>query len=401
MKLSTIYTQASTDCSICGSPTEPILDLPNLPMTGRFSENLQTDVPPGVDQQFLFCQNCLHGQLSTIVDPAELYDSTYNFRTSSSEHSKSGTEYFLSSLEELLPGKQFRCVLDIGCNDLYLLREMGDRAKTKVGIDPIWAGIEHEIAEQDISVIGTGIESKGLKDKLPEAPDLIILRHTIEHLENPAAVIDKINELASDDCYIVLEMPSLETMLSRARFDLIYHHHLQYFSIRSSQRLADKAGLTLVAAKYLQANGALFIVMSKKSDTHQMLPEIPDFGTDSSIFLRDRFVAFKNYLETTKSIFESMPANKAFGYGAAELVPNLFHHSGIDPAIFSCVLDDDPTKDGMYYWNLPLQIRTPGAGHSLADSKVMITALEHIRPIVSKLSSQNPPLDIVIPAIVF
>ena len=100
-------------------------------------------------------------------------------------------------------------------------------------------------------------------------------------------------------------------------------------------------------------------------------------------------------------MFESLPAESAYGYGASQILPTLIYHMGLDPLMLKCILDDDPNKDGLYYWNLPIQIQVPNETTTLENAKVIITAVDHTRTIMRTLASKNPPKDILIPAVTF
>lgn len=397
--MNTGVSHASVACSICGNPTESII---NLPLTGRYSKEVVTEIPPGIDQEFLYCQNCMHGKLGYVVDPAELYASSYFFRTSGSDHSMAGSEFFLESLKELTQVKKFNCIVDVGCNDLYLLKKMKGQSRYRVGIDPIWKGKEDEVDEEGLTVIGTVVEDEDIAEKFPDTPDLIILRHTIEHLPDPAAALEAIMEFASDDCYIAIETPGLETLLSRSRFDQIFHQHLQYFSINSFHNLAERIGANVVGSRVnYHFWGAIFTLFTKKDLAVNSASQSPVIQVKTSDYALEQFRVFKENLAATRSTFESLPTETAYSYGASQILPTLIYHMGLDPSIFKFVLDDDPGKDGLYYWNLPIQVMVPDEIMKLENAKVMITAVDHTRAIMRTLASKNPPKDIVIPAVTF
>ena len=74
------------------------------------------------------------------------------------------------------------------------------------------------------------------------SPDLIVCRHTIEHLANPRKILQILFDLANNDAIFLFEFPALEPLVARQRFDYIFHQHLQYFSLPSFLRLIDDCG---------------------------------------------------------------------------------------------------------------------------------------------------------------
>src|SRR5262245_13062741 len=111
-------------CSVCqSSQLETVVELPHLPLTGRFSKEPLKSFHKGFDQRLLFCPQCAHLQLAFQINPEELYNNQYYFRTSTSDNARRGTAFFLNTLKEFFPKRMFQCALDVGCNDLFLLKQ--------------------------------------------------------------------------------------------------------------------------------------------------------------------------------------------------------------------------------------------------------------------------------------
>jgi len=95
--------------------------------------------------------------------------------------------------------------------------------------------------------------------------DLILLLNLIEHVHDPLAVLCKARSLLTPDGRLVIKTPnyhSLDARLFRRRNWGGYHcpRHWVLFSRDSFQRLAERAGLRIVASSYTQ--GAPFWAIS-------------------------------------------------------------------------------------------------------------------------------------------
>src|SRR5213594_3477736 len=108
---------------------EPVIDLPALPLTGLFSMDRVHEPALGIDQSLLVCPDCGHGQLGVQVAAERLYGQSYGYRTAESPAAQRGVAQFVAGLDRLLPGQTFACALDVGCNDLYLLGQLENRAR--------------------------------------------------------------------------------------------------------------------------------------------------------------------------------------------------------------------------------------------------------------------------------
>jgi hypothetical protein len=87
-----------------------------------------------------------------------------------------------------------------------------------------------------------------------------------------------------------------------------------------------------------------------------------------------------------------------YGYGAALMLPVLSYHLANDFSGFECIIDDDKNKDGLYYINLPVSIRSRDKVKDFSDAIVVLTAISAMnngRRILAKLFELNPKQIIV------
>ena len=381
-------TRSRTECSVCGNTElETLVELPGLPLTARFVESAPTSMPPGVDQRLLWCSHCGQGQLAVVVDASELYGEGYSFRTSESATATGGAAFFFETLEQYAPGRQFDTVIDVGCNDTYHLEYMDGRARRRIGIDPIWAGREHE-APEGIEVIGATVEESGLEDLLDGPPDLIIATHTFEHIPDPLSVFQSLMAFAGPDTLFLIETPGFDALVRRHRFDQVFHEHLQYFSAASYGHLIHRIGAVgLGIHENYHHWGALVVAFKKNTGPQGSAP--PPQTTWTAAGIKERFGLFNEAAKTSGRALESLDG-PIYGYGAALLLPIVAYHMDTDLGTLEAVLDDDPGKDLRHYWNLPLNIATPDRHPDWRDGTVLLTALDNVQPIMKKLLDRRP-----------
>lgn len=378
----------SNACSVCGIRNQEVaIELPDLPLTDTFCKNPISDPYGGLDQSLLYCSECSHAQLLNIVKPNILYGDRYHFRTSTSATARKGANHFVDFLSGLFPGKVYSTVLDLGCNDLYLLNKLKPFVKQCIGIDPIWADKENEVSDKTIRVFGCCIEDLDAHEISGFAPDLIVCRHTIEHIANPVKVLGSLLDSAKDDAIFLFEFPAFEPLVAKHRFDHIFHQHLHYFSLVSFRRLIDKCGGCYIAHTWHYHDwGALLVAFSKKRAHNSV-----DCQTNIDIkSIKRNYELFCNQFLTTSEVLNSLKETCIYGYGAAQMLPVISYHLKNDLSCLKCVLDDDPDKDGLYYWNLPVGVRHPDKFSDIGESTVFITAIDNVKPILRKLFELNP-----------
>jgi SAM-dependent methyltransferase len=299
-----------------------------------------------------------------------------------------GTSFFLDVLDEFAASDGYSCAIDVGCNDFFFLQELGDRALTRVGIDPIWAGREDEF-ESGIEVIGTTVEDANLAFRLDHPPDLIALRHTIEHIDDPLGMVQVLADAAADDAIFLFETPGFDALVRRNRFDQIFHQHVQYFTIGSLRRMMESVGLEYLGHRENYHDfGAFAAVFRKSAKRTAGLFTAPPIWTSDDI--RQHHGLFKQQMGLTSEVLNSLGDGVIYGYGAANLLPVMAYHLETDLGFIDAVLDDDPAKDGMAYWNLSVEIRHAAKAGDLSQSTVVITAVDNVAPIMARLLQKRP-----------
>jgi len=378
-------------CAICDSSNLNIaIDLPGLPLTGIYCQEAMKGPIKGIDQRLLICVKCGHIQLLEYISPAVLYSDNYSFRTSFSVTARQGTSFFLSALNEIVPNKHFNCVLDLGCNDLYLLEQLQGRANVRIGIDPVWASREDQGNDKSITIIGDAIENVDLHLALKTLPDLIVCRHTLEHIYEPRLVLQQLFDVADENTLFLFEVPGFEALVYRLRFDQIFHQHLQYFTIASFRQLLQEVGGVYVSHwENYHDWGSLLVAFTKKGKRQKQYDKIIEPMFDISA-IRKRYAIFRRELSTVNDILKSLKGTIVYGYGAARMLPILAYHLNNDLSSLTALLDDHGVKDGLYYWNLPLIIRHTATITDIGAASIFITAVDSVKPILGKLLTQRP-----------
>ena len=380
-----------TNCAICGAASdEPLIELPSFPLTGIYTGEKITTKIAFADQNFHLCTNCGHGQISNIIDPDILYGSTYCFRTSASKTAIKANDIFLSFINRIIGNQYFKNIVEIGCNDLYLLNSLSCKSERLIGIDPILKDSEQELSNSKITVIGQLFENINLKDYAPSHNMLVLCSHTLEHIDNPRAMLKKLFDYADDSTLFFFQFPGLEALVDNCRFDRIFHQHLNYISLSSLIYLLNELGGELIDYTVNPHHWGSLLVAFKKTKNKIDRPFTDtNFGKISPAKILKNYAMFKNIMQLTGECLAKLKNEKIFGYGAAQMLPVLSYHLRNDFSAFDSILDDDPAREGLFYINLPVCIKTP-SNLNLTDSTVVITAPDNSRQILPKAISLNP-----------
>ena len=381
-----------THCVVCGKKSgPPVIDLPRFPLTEIYTKSLIREQIGFADQEFYLCRFCGHGQIGHVLDQEVLYLDTYHFRTSHSRTASSAIDYFVAFVEEITGDTCFDNVVDIGCNDLYLLKAFKDKAKKLIGIDPVLSKLKNNSPGEQFELIGDFIENVDLKSRLRGKKNLILSSHTLEHLPDPLALLNRLMAESSPETLFCFQFPGLEPLVDDFRFDQIFHHHLNYFSLQSIEHMLGRLGARLIKFRTnLQHWGSYLIAFQKKAgtknnggNTHGIAPKEIEQG----------YQLFGHQMKTVGAKLKGIKEKNIYGYGAALMLPVLNYHLNDHLSRLKYVIDDDPQKRGYRYINFPVSIRLLKDIPDIRQATLVLTAVAtvgNIRTILQKMFALQP-----------
>lgn len=146
-------------------------------------------------------------------------------------------------------GPEARRVLDVGCGQGELGRQLMERGHYVVGIDERPPRVElSEFIRADIS--------QGLPLAGQDAFDLVLLADVLEHVPEPARLLDEVLGWLRPGGKLLVSLPnavhwSVRAQVLWGRFDytnkgILDRGHLRFLTLASARRLFDDAGLEII-----------------------------------------------------------------------------------------------------------------------------------------------------------
>lgn len=377
-----------TECGISDATDfECLWSLPNLPLTERLGPFVDRS-SSCVDQELLISVPTGHVQLRNQIDPRILYTATsYAFRTSVSGVESGVVTAFRNYLDRFVRGRHFRSAVDIGGNDSSMARNFTAFADQVAVIDPV-ADLDSVEIGGNIRVISRFVENVDLAAEL-DRPDLVVCRHTLEHVASPKRLISQLFSQCDGDCLYVFEVPCLEGLVEASRFDAVIHQHYHYFDIYSFKRLLWECGGECLdfAYNYQGSCGGAMYVAFRRAKVLQAQPIIALASRIKQIKY-----AISGYTINSTQLgreFERLP-RPIFGYGASLMLATFGYHLNVDFGNLECILDDNPSRDGSTYENVPVRVVYSGNFAAPLNSSFIVTSLENARVIYSKIVKMQP-----------
>lgn len=216
-------------------------------------------------------------------------------------------------------------LIEVGCGKGYFLELLKGLGYAITGIDPAYEGSNADVIKAPFTR-GLGL-----------AADAIVLRHVLEHIQDPVSFLAEIAD-ANQGGQIYIEVPCFDWILEhKAWFDLFYEH-VNYFRLDDLRRMFG----TVHEAGHLFGGQYLYIVADLA--TLRLTPEQPVPRLD----LPDGFTAS---LERAVQIVQAAPQQGSAIWGASSkgVIYSLFlQRAGV---AVDRVVDINPAKQGRY---LPL-----------------------------------------------
>lgn len=139
-------------------------------------------------------------------------------------------------------------VLDIGCSNGVFLDLFKERDWETWGVEP--SGTANIANTRGHRVINKVFE----KTKLPKKYfDLVIMNHTLEHMDNPLTVIKKVHSLLKKGGILFVDVPNaggLSSMILGKHWPYrLPNEHKHQFTKQSLSKIFDKAGFRVIFFK--------------------------------------------------------------------------------------------------------------------------------------------------------
>jgi len=316
------------------------------------------------------CQSCWLVQTEDYTSAEELFRADYAYFSSTSNawlrHAKKYCDDIIGKLS--LDNKSF--VVELACNDGYLLRNFIVNQIPCLGIEPTKdTALEAEklgievLREFFTEELGKQLSNRGQK------ADLIIGNNVLAHVPDVNDFVLGMKQLLKRDGVITLEFPHLLQLIRSVQFDTVYHEHFSYFSLHVVSSIFKKAGLRVFdVEKILTHGGSLRVYGCHIEDSRENSSTLKNFLDEEvrcNILSINGYKNFQSKADEVKNtllqfLIEQKQRNKVVvGYGAAAKGNTILNYAGIKSDLLPFVCDAAPSKQGKFMPGSHIPIRPP------------------------------------------
>lgn len=374
-------------CGICENayPIE-VLDLGMHPCADLFIN--QSDIHEGISDKIwplivCECKFCGHIQTKYEVSQDVRYkDYEYSFISS---HSKSYCDYWDNFAKKAVtPGDN---VLELGCNDGYLLSVCKNMGCKTLGVDPS-PNMAKIAQDRGLEVICDYFESANIET---EKFNVIIANNVLNHIDDLKKCMRLVHKSLVGCGKFVIQVPDWTWMVESNLFDQIYHEHVHYFTEKSIRNLAEVHGFFVSNIEQVEFHGKSLLVTLIKDSIGQN--SITNYSGQLDYDFLSKHI--KNVrIKTLEKINETLSQNREIiALGASAKGNTFLNYVGLSSKDISGILEVSDLKIGKCTAMSRIEIFEEDKIRELHNPLVLLTTWNLPKIVQHKLLEKNSTIE--------
>ena len=361
-------------CRHCGKPLEhSLVDLGFAPPSNAYLHaedlcNPEVHYPLRVK----VCHRCWLVQTEDYVRAEELFSADYAYFSSASSSWLDHAAGYARMITERLRLGPESFVIEVACNDGYLLKNFMAAGIPCLGIEPT-ASTAAAAEALGIPVrreffgeaLGRRLAGKG------RLADLIVGNNVYAHVPDINDFTRGLAGVLKPEGTITLEFPHLMTLIEQTQFDTIYHEHFSYLSLTTVAHIFAAAGLRVWDVEELPTHGGSLRVygchtnasIATANRVDSLLTREDQFG----VTRLGTYTEFQKRADRVKDdllaflIEQKRAGRRVAAYGAAAKGNTLLNYAGVRPDLLPYVCDAARSKQGRFMPGSHIPICSPEA----------------------------------------
>lgn len=320
------------------------------------------------------------------------YDESYDNTQNCSSHFDAYQDALIDDIVARC-GLQGATIVEIGCGKGHFLKKLVEKAgagSRGIGFDPTYVGPDTALEGRlrfERSFYGP--------NSLTAPVDVVICRHVIEHISDPAQFLRTIRTTLdqSPNALVIFETPCVAWILRHQVVWDFFYEHCSLFTAESLGWVFSQTGFTVETVKHVFGDQYLWLEARVSQEAHDA--DVPDAAELNALAdaYREAEADLRTRLHATVKTLAEQGGVALWGAGAKGVtLANLIDRDG---SLIRYLVDLNPVKQGRYI---------PGSGHQivspahLADAPVRHALLmnpNYRAEVESLLASLKVPTNIV------
>jgi SAM-dependent methyltransferase len=301
-------------------------------------------------QEYIQCLDCSHVWNHLFDWEHVPYGSKPNKMFNNGSQWKMHIEYLQRWLVDRIPVEP--TVVDVGCGDGSFIITMANQFEGHgqfLGFDP-----SGDVDPEQKAIAFNKALFLPFEDTAKYQPDLIIMRHVIEHLITPSSFLHSLAWGAAShekSTYLYCEVPCIDRVFETGRLADFYYEHPSQFTTLSFTRMLNRAGKVVDIHHVYDCEVICGLV--------ELCPSPQQFEIDKSAGVY--FSNISSSLEViAQQLSELVNAGKTLAiWGGTGKCAAFMHHYNVSSDDIPIVVDSDQRKWGTYVPGVGQEIRSP------------------------------------------
>jgi SAM-dependent methyltransferase len=360
-------------CRFCGADLEhTFVDLGASPIANDYRSVSQlSEMEPFYPLHVKVCDRCLLVQVVDCISARHIFSDSYAYFSSFSDswlaHAKAYVEMISARLQL---GPQHH-VIEVACNDGYLLQYFVAKGIPVLGIEPT-ANTAAAATQKGIPTVVKflGEETARNLARGGQRADLLIGNNVLAHVPDVNDFVEGLRLLLKPTGVLTMEFPHLLRLIADNQFDTMYHEHYQYLSLLVVEKIFGTHGLTVFDVEELPTHGGSLRIYARltSDESRPRTPRVEDLRQRE---LRAGYDQLNTYLsftervkETKRKLLEFLIAAKRsgktiVGYGAPAKGNTLLNYCGVRTDFIDYTVDRSPHKQKLFLPGTHIPIHHP------------------------------------------
>ncbi len=359
-------------CRHCAAPlSHTFLDLGFAPPSNAYltAEDL-TRPEKYFPLKIQVCDQCWLVQTEDYAAADELFSPDYAYFSSTSIGWLAHAARYAEKMTRQFQLTSNSQVIEIACNDGYLLKNFVAAGIPCLGIEPT-ASTAAAAERLGIPVIREFFGARLGKQLAADGKqaDLIVGNNVYAHVPDIGDFTLGLKTALKPGGTITLEFPHLMRLLERTQFDTVYHEHFSYLSLYTVECIFKAAGLRVFDVEELPTHGgSLRIYGCHGADARPtsavvgaLMAKEAQRGLRSLAIYQD-FQARADRVKDDLLFFlleQKRAGKKVAAYGAAAKGNTLLNYAGVKPDLLPFVCDAAGAKQGKFMPGSHIPILAP------------------------------------------
>lgn len=344
------------NCRHCHTPlSKTFIDLGEMPPSNSYLVD-RTEAEIKYPLRVLVCGNCFLVQTEDFVDREEMFSKEYAYFSSMSKSFLKHSKEYVEMITEELQLDEDSKVMEIACNDGYLLQYFLPKKMRIVGIEPTESTAK-AAAEKGIPII-IDFFSLHLSHRIKKSLgtfNLIIGNNVLAHVPDVNDFLSGVQNLLGEKGVATFEFPYLLNLILLNQFDTIYHEHYSYYSLTAVQKIAETNGLQIHKVEEIPTHGGSLRVYLSHKGNWPIDESVESFLHREKLCRLDSLEFYENFqgeVEFLRAEFETFlkasRGKKIAGYGAAAKANTFLNYMGATDKTLPFIADVTPAKQGKF-----------------------------------------------------